>query len=366
MPFFSALLVAVLSVLAPLSAVAANNGATPPEWRAAEALNRSALARMHRGDDAGAERALTKALALQPGYADARLHLAMVYARSNRLDGARRELETLTAAHPDRPAYERMLLDTLARAGHTTALAARLPAVRRRFGIEAVERAVRAVAEHGRPADALRLLRPYVLGFTWVPSSAVLYAEILLVQGRTREALDLIAQIGAEAPDTAGLDVLRARALLAAGDMMRAKRFLARALVTDPGPAAGVAVALAQAEENWEAVLTNAARARRLGAAGPEPTADEARAWLELGDSRRALRVIDAVVRNHPDDPNARLTKFAVLKRAGRLPAAKAELAVFDRLTAGDARWRALRRAAEQGHGAVGSGPRAAGDVLLP
>ncbi|HEX2165452.1 MAG TPA: tetratricopeptide repeat protein, partial [Thermoanaerobaculia bacterium] len=76
---------------------------------AAPAWNNLGIARDEQGDAAGAEDAYRRALALDPGYWQARLNLGIALARAGRAGEAREALDAVVAAVPAQPDAHREL-----------------------------------------------------------------------------------------------------------------------------------------------------------------------------------------------------------------------------------------------------------------
>ncbi len=188
-------------------------------------------------DYAQAEAAARQALTVSPAHVEARIVLGEALMRQNRIDEAERELRPMLDAHPDRADLWFLLARALARVRERRAEAAEL-AAKGAFLPSVTLTEFRGVAalvrQNAAPRTAERIARRAVELYPLHVEARQLLAEVLIDQGRRREAIAVLREAVKLRRARAADHFKLAELLAAEGEGAAADEALSGALAYEP------------------------------------------------------------------------------------------------------------------------------------
>ncbi len=263
----------------------------------------SAAIHRRQGRLVSAQRALERSLAKQP-VADPDFHAlaARELLAANQQKRARREALRARSLAPQDRSYRRILAQV-------------------ELALDRSGRAVELLRESTDAADRLLLIHAYLrrgkltqaraiwakLPSTAGPTRQRVTARLLLAEGKPYQVLRELSSLPAKQRDHAEVEVLRARAALAVGELSQAERFVRHALALHPRHAEGLWTQGLLAEKRGEAAAARIAYAEAVRENGSRVRArlDYARLLARLGDHVGAEAQAAAVLQQQPQDPIA-------------------------------------------------------------
>jgi tetratricopeptide (TPR) repeat protein len=304
------------------------------------------------------ERSFRIAAGLRPELALPRLRLAELYLEERRLDDAQEEYDAALRVEPanaramlgsglvalargDVDSARRWAEQSFSRDPEQRSTAELLVRVSRRLADREQEARWQSVLDK-LPAEEVGWDDPFGEKVLWMrrdPGGMAALAHELLARKRLADAIDVLEQLVATAPETSQWPVLLSRSLVKIGNLRRARQVLDAALRLHPEAAdlhfqSGVAYFL---EQRWDQAAAAFRRALALKADFSDAHYNLGHTLKQLNDRSGAIAAFREAVRFRPDYAAAYTNLGELLLASGEREAAHEALATAVRLAPQDA-----------------------------